>query len=181
MTVSTQPITGTFAVDPIHSLFQFTVKHMGVSMFSAAFEDFDARVIGDEQGLRLEGAVRVESLNIKNPDFRGHVLGGADFFDSSNYPELSFRSTNVVLNEDGSARVEGELTIKGITKPFTATGSYLPVTEDLGGNRRMGVELESTVDRRDWDFSFQAQLPKGGDALGNQVKLTVRAELVEEA
>lgn len=181
MTVSTQPLAGTFVVDPIHSLFQFSVKHMGVSLFSAAFDDFDGRVIGDDQGIRLEGTVRVESLGIKNPDFRGHVLGGADFFDSTNHPELSFRSTDVVLNEDGTARVDGELTIKGITKPFTATGTYQPVTEDLAGKRRLGVELEATVDRRDWDFSFQAQLPKGGDALGNEVKLTVRAELVEEA
>lgn len=181
MTTSTQPLVGTFVADPIHSLFQFSVKHMGVSMFNASFDDIDARVDADEQGVRLQGAVRVESLSIKNPDFRGHVLGGADFFDSSNYPELTFRSTDVVLREDGSARVDGELTIKGITKPFTATGTYQPVVEDLGGNLRTGVELEAIVDRRDWDFTFEAKLPKGGDALANEVKLTVRAELVKEA
>lgn len=181
MTVSTQPLVGTFVADPIHSLFQFSVKHMGVSMFSASFEDFDVRVIGDDQGVRLEGTVQVESVTIKNPDFRAHVVGGADFFDASNHPQLSFRSTDVVLHADGTARVDGELTIKGVTKPFTATGTYQPVVEDLGGNERTGVEFEATVDRRDWGFSFQAQLPKGGDALGNDVKLTVRAELVKEA
>ena len=85
------------------SKFQFTVRHMGVGRFSASFDDFDATVVGDEQGVRVEGAVRVESVSIKQPDFRAHVVSGADFFDGSNYPELSFRSTNVVLNDDGTA------------------------------------------------------------------------------
>lgn len=181
MSVATQPIVGTFAADPIHSTFQFAVKHMGVSTFRSTFEDFDAKVVGDDQGVRVEGSVRVESLAIKQPDFRAHVVQGADFFDASNHPELTFRSTNVVLNEDGSAVVEGELTIKGITKPFTANGSYVPVTEDVYGALRAGVDFETTIDRRDWDFSFQAPLPKGGEALGTHVKITAHVELVKEA
>lgn len=181
MSVTTQPLVGTFAADPIHSTFQFAVKHMGVSTFRSTFEDFDAKVTGDDQGVRVEGSVRVESLAIKQPDFRAHVIQGADFFDASNHPELTFRSTNVVLNEDGSAVVEGELTIKGITKPFTAKGSFEPATEDVYGGIRAGVDFETTIDRRDWDFNFQAPLPKGGEALGTSVKITAHVELVKEA
>ena len=181
MTVSTQPLVGTFVADPIHSTFQFTVRHMGVGKFSASFDDFDATVVADEQGVRLEGSVRVESVSIKQPDFRAHVVSGADFFDASNYPELSFRSTKVVLNDDGTAQVDGELTLKGITKPFTATGTYQPVTEDPYGGLRTGVDFVATVDRRDWGLSWQAPLPKGGDAVGWEVTLTAHVELVKQA
>ncbi|HEX4246484.1 MAG TPA: YceI family protein, partial [Pseudonocardia sp.] len=123
MTASTEALVGTFVADPIHSKFQFTVRHMGVGRFSASFDDFNATVVADDQGVRVEGSVKVDSISIKQPDFRAHVVQGGDFFDGSNYPELSFRSTKVVLNDDGTAQVDGELTIKGITKPFTAAGT----------------------------------------------------------
>jgi len=181
MTLSTQALVGTFAADPIHSSFQFTVRHMGVGRFSASFDDFSATVVADEQGVSVEGSVRVESVSIKQPDFRAHVVQGADFFDGSNYPELSFRSTKVALNDDGTAEVDGELTIKGVTKPFSATGTHQPVTEDAFGGLRAGVDFEAVVDRRDWNFGWQAPLPKGGDAVGWQVTLTAHVELVKQA
>jgi polyisoprenoid-binding protein YceI len=181
MTTSVQPLTGTFAVDPIHSLFQFSVRHMGVSTFSASFDDVTGRLVADEHGVRLDGTVRVESLSIKMPDFRAHVLDGPDFFDARNHPEMSLRSTNVRLGEDGTVQLDGELTIKGITKPITATGTYQPPVTDLTGGERASLELSATVDRRDWGFSFQAQLPNGGDALGTKVTLTAHVELVREA
>ncbi|MDT7620823.1 MAG: hypothetical protein QOC75_4701 [Pseudonocardiales bacterium] len=181
MTVSTQSLVGTFVADTIHSSFRFTVRHMGIGKFSASFDDFDATVVADDQGVRLAGSVRVDSVSIKQPDFRAHVVSGADFFDGSNFPELTFRSTKVVLDDDGTAQVDGELTIKGITKPFSATGTHQPVTEDAFGGLRSGVDFEATVDRRDWNFGWQAPLPKGGDALGWQVTLTAHAELVKQA
>ncbi|HEY2204932.1 MAG TPA: YceI family protein [Pseudonocardia sp.] len=181
MTASTLPLAGTFVADPIHSRFAFSVKHMKVATFSASFDDVDARVTADDQGVRLEGSVRVDSLSIKNPDFRGHVLQGADFFDADRYPELRFRSTDVVLADDGTARVAGELTIKGITRPFTATGTYEPVVEDFAGGLRTAVEFATTVDRRDWGFIWQAPLPKGGDALGYDITISAHVELVKES
>jgi polyisoprenoid-binding protein YceI len=108
MSVSTQPFTGTFVADPAHSSFGFSVKHMKVASFSARFDDVDARVVADEWGIRLEGAVRVESVSIKNPpEFREHVVYGGDFFDAGNHPEITFRSSRVELGEDGSVRVRG--------------------------------------------------------------------------
>jgi polyisoprenoid-binding protein YceI len=181
MSVTTRPLVGTFSADTIHSTLRFALEHHGVSTFSSTFDDFDVTVVGDDQGVRVEGSVRVASLAMKHPDFRAHVIQGADFFDASNHPELSFRSTNVVLYEDGTAVLEGELTIKGITKPFTANGSYRPVTEMIDGQLRAGVDFETTVDRRDWEFNLQATLPKGGDALGTDIKITAQVELVKEA
>ena len=119
MSVSTQPFAGTFVADPAHSSFGFSVKHMQVASFSARFEDVDARFAADEQGVQLEGAVRVESVSIKNPpEFREHVVYGGNFFDAGNHPEIAFRSSRVELGEDGSVRVEGKLTIKVSPSPL---------------------------------------------------------------
>lgn len=178
---NTPPFTGSFVIDPIHSLFQFSVKHMGVSLFSASFDEVEGKVVADEQGVSVQGAIKVASVSIKQPDFRAHVVEGADFFDAGNHPEITFRADDVTLNADETAEVNGELTIRGVTKPFHAVGTYQPLTEGLGGAERTGVELETTVDRRDWGITWQAPLPKGGDALGYNVKLTLRVELVKEA
>jgi polyisoprenoid-binding protein YceI len=182
MTVVTQDLTGTFVSDPVHSSFTFAVKHMKVSTFRANFGDVDARLTADENGVSLEGRAKVESISIKNPpEFREHVVNSDEFFDGKNHPEVVFRSNRVDLEEDGTARAEGELEIKGVAKPVTATGTYEAPIEDPMGGRRTALELTATVDRRDWDMNWQMPLPKGGDVLGYDVEITVHVELIEEA
>jgi polyisoprenoid-binding protein YceI len=182
MSVATQPLTGTFVADPVHSSFQFAVRHMKVSTYRASFDDVDARVVADQQGIRLDVVVRVESVSIKKPpEFRAHVVHGVDFFDADNHPEITFRSEDVQLHDEGTVAVRGELTIKGITRPVLATGTYQPLVEDPFGSLRTAVELTATVDRREWDMGWQAPLPGGGDALGYEVTLSVHAELIKQS
>lgn len=181
MSVVTQPLTGTFVADPVHSSFQFAVKHMKVATYRASFEDVQARVVADQQGIRLDVTTRVESISIKYPpEFREHVVNGADFFDAGNHPEITFSSEDVQLEQDHTVTVRGELTIKGIARPVVASGTYQPPIEDPFGSMRTAVELTATVDRRDWDMGWQAPLPGGGDALGYQVELSVHAQLIKE-
>lgn len=180
MTVTTPTLSGTYVADPVHSSLRFAVTHMKVATFSATFDDVDVTVVADHQGIRLDGAVRVESVSIKSPpEFREHVVYGADFFDARNYPEIAFRADDLQLRDDGTATVRSELTIKGITRPFTVTGTYQPPVEDPWGAIRVGVELTATVDRRDWDLNWQLPLPDGGDALGYSVLLSAHVELVQ--
>lgn len=182
MSVTTQPLTGTFVADPVHSSFQFSVRHMKISTYRASFDDVEARVVADPQGIQLTVAVRVESVSIKNPpEFREHVVYGADFFDAHNHPEITFRSQDVQLHDDGTVAVRGELTIRGTTRPVSATGTYHLPVQDPFGSIRTGVELTATVDRRDWGLDWQATLPGGGDALGNDITLSVQAELVKQS
>lgn len=181
MTAIAPPLVGTFRADPVHSSFQFAVRHMNLALFTASFDDVDAQVVADTTGVRLSGAVRVESISIKTPpEFRQHVLYGAEFFDAANHPELTFGSDDVQLADDGTVALRGELTIKGISRPFTATGSYQAPVEDPYGAQRAAVELVATVDRRDWGMTWQAPLPKGGDVLGYEVMLTARVQLVQQ-
>ena len=127
MTVATQQFTGAFVADPDHSSFLFAVKHMKVSAFRAGFGDVEASLVGDDTGLSLEGRARVESLTISNPpEFREHVVNGEDFFDAANHPEVVFRTTNVVIADDGGVSADGELEIRGVSRAITATGVYQP-------------------------------------------------------
>jgi polyisoprenoid-binding protein YceI len=182
MTTATQPFAGTFVADPVHSSVEFAVRHMGVSLFRARFEEVTARLVGTGDAVRLEGSAPVESVSIRSPrEFREHVVHGTDFFDAGNHPVLSVRADDVVLREDGTATVRSELTVRGITRPVTATGSFHAPIEGLDGKRRGALELTATVDRREWGMDWQAPLPAGGDALGNEVQLTAHLELVEES
>ncbi len=181
MTVATQPFAGTFVADPDHSSFLFAVKHMKVSTFRATFADVEARLEADDSQLSLEGRARVESISISNPpEFREHVVNGEDFFDAANHPAIVFRSSRVELTEEGIATVEGDLEIKGISKPVVATGSYEPPVEDPYGSVRTAIELSATVDRREWSMGWQMPLPKGGDVLGYEVELTIHLELIRQ-
>lgn len=176
-----QPLTGTWEADPVHSSFAFAVSHMGVSTFRASFDDVDARLSGDDSRIELEGAARVESISISAPlEFREHVLRGNDFLAGDRHPEISFRSHEVRLDDNGAALVEGYLTIKGISRPIRATGTFqLPVADPFGSSRA-AMALRAVIDRREWDLSWQMPLPQGGEALGWEVELLAHLELVKQ-
>lgn len=182
MPTLTQPMTGTFVADKVHSSFSFTVKHMKVAKYTASFDDVDMTVEAGSSGISLSGRAAAESISIKfPPEFREHVVYGADFLDARNHPAITFSAGDVQVDDSGSATVKGELTIKGISKPFTATGTFEELTEDPYGNLRTGVDFSTTVDRRDWGMDWQAPLPKGGDVLGWEVDITAHVELVKQA
>jgi polyisoprenoid-binding protein YceI len=177
MTTATSPFAGTYAADPVHSSFGFAVRYQGVSLFKGMLEDVAATLDGD----RLEGTGRVESISIRTPEqFRAHVLS-AEFFDAANHPEVTFVSTGLDLREDGTAEVAGELTIRGITQPVTATGTWVAPAADAFGSTRGHLNLEAQIDRAAFGMSWNAPLPSGGKALANQVTLLVELSLIAQA
>jgi polyisoprenoid-binding protein YceI len=178
MTTAVQPFSGTYIADPIHSSFGFAVRYTGTTTFRGTLDQVEATLTADDTGLVLEGRARAESISIREPEqFRAHVLG-PDFFDVEHHPDVVFRSTTIELADDGGARVEGELTIAGVTRPVVATGTWTGVTA-AGGGARGGLDLETTIDRRDFGFDWQMELPGGGDALAYDVTLTVSIALFQ--
>jgi polyisoprenoid-binding protein YceI len=164
---------GTYQLDPVHSSLGFAVKHNGISTFRGQFEQFDAAL---EDGV-LTGTAQVDSVKTVIPQLRDHLLS-PDFFNATETPTITFRSTDMRLDEDGSAAVDGELTIRGVTKPVTAKGTYGSAT-GLDGSQVVGFDLEATVDRRDYGLNWQAPLPSGGDAVAWEVTLQVHLELAQ--
>jgi polyisoprenoid-binding protein YceI len=176
MAATTTPLNGTYTADPIHSSFGFAVKYQGVSVFRGTLDEVAATL----EGGRLEGAAKVESISIRTPEqFRAHVLS-PEFFDAASHPEVRFVSDELDLREDGTAKVTGELTIKGITKPVEATGTWTAPAADAFGNTRGHLNLEAVIDRTEWDMNWNMALPTGGNVLANDVVLTVEVSLVEK-
>jgi polyisoprenoid-binding protein YceI len=173
---ATAPSTleGTWALDKLHSTASFAVKHMVVSTFRTSFKDVDATFVANGDEIALTGTVPAESIDIDQPDFRGHLMS-AEFFDVANTPNIEFRSTSVRRAADDTVQV-----VKGITKPVTATGTLTGPVADVMGNDRVGVELEADVDRSIYDLNWNAPLPKGGEALGKNVTLAVHLEFVRQ-
>jgi polyisoprenoid-binding protein YceI len=167
----------TYAGDPIHSTFGFQVRHNGVQLFRGSFDDVAVSLTSDGEALSIEGSAKVDSIVVRIADLKGHLLSD-DFFAADKHPEIAFRSTAVrTAGED--VEVEGELTIKGITNHVVAKGTLTGPVTGLAGAPVLGLALETVVDRTQYGLTWNADLPSGGKALGNDVKIVVEAELVK--
>ena len=176
---STTPIPAgtTWAADKVHSNVGFAVKHMVVSTFRGRFEKFDATLTDG----KLVGTVDVGSIVVKDENLAAH-LQSPEFFDAERHPELRFESTEIRRTGEGDeVVVDGELTIKGITKPVEARGTLEGPAVTFGDVNKVGLTLEAIIDRTEFGLNWNAPLPKGGFALANDVKLIVELELAEQA
>jgi polyisoprenoid-binding protein YceI len=165
--------TGTYNLDPVHSTFGFAVKHNGVSTFRGQFEHVKAKL---EDGV-LTGTAQVESVKTAIPDLKQHLLA-PDFFNAAETRTIEFRSTEVRIAGGGEVEVDGELMIRGVTKPVTARGT-VAYGQNLMSAEVVGFDLEAKLDRREYGLNWQAELPSGGDALGWDVSLEVHLELLK--
>lgn len=167
--------TGTWTLDKVHSSASFAVKHMVVATFRGGFDEVDAEI---RDGV-LTGVVQASSIQVRDENLRAHLLS-PEFFDVENTPEIRFVSADV-RRENGELLVTGDLTIKGHTERVHARGAISEPHTNIGGNPGIGIELQTVIDRTKFGLNWNAPLPKGGFALGNDVTLTVQLELVESA
>ncbi|MEZ5076148.1 MAG: YceI family protein [Solirubrobacterales bacterium] len=177
-TLNQQIPAGTWTVDPVHSAVHFAITHNRVATFRSRFTGLEATLSGGEQP-KLEGAVEVASIDVDEAQLKGHLLS-ADFFDAEKYPQLKFASTELSVEDDGTVRLAGELAVKGGTRSIQASGRYGAIGADLGGNERVGLSFETTLDRRDVDLGWNADLPSGGQVLEYDVTINVELELVQQ-
>lgn len=172
-----QTATGTWQVDKVHSTAGFEVKHMAVATFRGRFEDFDATLTFEDGQPRLVGTVRADSIKVRDENLAAH-LQSEEFFHVEQHPEIRFESQAVRRDGDELA-VEGDLTIKGITKRVEGRGHIVDPHEDPYGATRLGVELTTMVDRTEYGLLWNQPLPKGGFALADDVKLVVDLEFLK--
>ena len=137
-TTATNTATGTWNLDTVHSIVGFEVAYM-VGTFKGRFHDVTASLsVGEDGRGTLEGAAEVASADVQNPDLNAHLLS-PDFFDAEQFPELRFKAEDISLDGD-RITADGEITIKGVTKPVTVTGTVSPPIVDPWGNQRLGVD-----------------------------------------
>ena len=164
---------GTWTLDPVHSGIGFAITHSTVMTFRGEFADFDASLVDG----RLQGRARVDSVEVDDPNLVGHLLT-PDFFDAERHPELRFVSESLEVDGD-RVTATGELTIKGTTAPVELTGTFSGPVTDGYGNQRLGLDLETTIDRHDFGVSWNADLPGGGPMLADDVVVTANLALIQ--
>ena len=167
--------TGTWSADPVHSNVSFEIGYAGVNLFRGAFREFTATLSGDT----LTGSAAVASVDVKDEQLNGH-LQTPDFFDAERHPEISFKATELHRNDDNTVEGSGELTIKGVTQPITLIGQIAPApATDPFGRERLGLRLETEIDRTNYGVSWNAPNQSGGDDLANDVKLIAELAFVK--
>jgi polyisoprenoid-binding protein YceI len=169
--------TGTWQSDPVHSSAGFSVKHV-VGTFKGHFDEFEATLSDASGEPRLSGRSPISSIQIKDGNIRAHLLS-PEFFDAEQHPEISFESSSIRAEGDQLV-VEGDLAMKGITHSIVARGELSGPAAGPGDTEKLGLDLEATVDRHDYDMHWQMDLPGGGKTLGDEVTLTVHLELGKE-
>jgi polyisoprenoid-binding protein YceI len=178
-TVAAQPFAGTYRAQPVASTFAFAVRHSGVFWFRGSLSEVAATLRGDGDALVLEGSAHVESISVVEPPaMRASVLG-PEFFDAEHHPEITFRSTAIRLVDDGGIELDGELTIRGVTRPVSASGQYAPPRQAPFGEIA-GLQLLTSFDRREFGFDWQMKLPGGGNAVGWDVNVDIDLLLVRD-
>src|SRR5947199_5000959 len=164
--------TGTFQADTVHSSVGFEVPY-AVSTFSGTVTDFQASFVEGH----LDGSAKIATLQTKDENLQAHLLS-PEFFDAERHPEVSFSGD---LSRDGDkARVEGEITIKGVTQPVVLEGTIVGPAVDHFGKTRVGLKLETTIDRTTFDINWNMPLPNGEPALSNDVTLKADLTLVAQ-
>ncbi len=163
--------TGTFELDPVHSSVGFEVEYMGIGAFTGTVKEVEASVVDG----KLTGAAAIATVQTKDDNLTAHLLA-PDFFDAEKFPKVSFSGT-----AQPNGTFAGEITLKGITQPATLTGSISDPVTDPYGNQRIGLKLETTIDRTAFGIDWNADMPDGSKALSNNVKLTADLSLKQAA
>ena len=173
-----------YDLDPAHSQVGFSTKHLVVSTVRGEFGKISGTVTYDEkkpEASVVDITIDTTSINTREPKRDGH-LKSADFFDVEKFPTATFKSKKVVAAGKGKLKVEGELTLKGITKPVTlaVTGPSAEVKTPFG-TTIVAASATATISRKDFGMVWNKALETGGLMVGDDVQLTIEAELVKRA
>ena len=173
-------VAGTWDIDPAHSEVSFVVRHLVVSKVRGRFDRFSGTIITDADLDRSSVTVAIDasSINTNEPNRDNHVRS-TDFLDVENFPNITFRST-AVRNEGGRFFVDGELTIRGATRPVTLDVEVNGFTPDHRGGTRAGFSASTEINRDDFGVSYNGPIPGTDNAmvLSDKVALTLEVEAV---
>lgn len=180
--IGTAVPTGTWNVDPAHSSVKFSVKHLGIATVRGEFTEFEGTLeIGNDlASARAYGTVKSASV-YTNEENRDADLRSENFFHAELHPDLSFESTAIRPVDAGSFEIEGDLTMRGTTRPITLKAEVQGTESDPWGNERVGLEVTGELDRTDWGITFNQVLGSGNLLVSNRVKLTLDISAIKQA
>jgi polyisoprenoid-binding protein YceI len=173
--------TTTYQIDPRHSSAGFGVTHLMISTVRGEFHGVTGTVVVDDSDVSkstVNVTIDATSLDTREPDRDKHLKSEA-FFDVAKYPTIAFQSTKVERNNDGSLKITGDLTIRGITKTavLTTTVPKAPI-KDPWGLQRTAASASTRINRQDYGVAWNQKLDSGGVVVGDDVNITLDVEMI---
>jgi polyisoprenoid-binding protein YceI len=177
-----QTATTTWNIDSVHSTAEFKVKHMMIANVKGQFTQIQGVISlnhADIANSRVEASIDAATIHTRNPDRDAH-LRSADFFDVERFPTLTFVSTKVTREAPDELKVEGDLTIHGVTRKvvFLVEGPSEP-NKDPWGNTRIGLSATAKINRKDFGLTWNSALEAGGVLVGEDVTITLEVQAVK--
>ncbi len=178
--------TTTWAIDPLHSEVLFKIKHLVISTITGSFRKFDGKMTADGDDFnnaKINFTIDVKSIDTNQPQ-RDEHLQKADFFDADLYPQITFESTSFVKISDSDYKMDGNLTLRGVTKPIELNVEYGGSEDNGHGIMKHGFEVTGIVNRKQFGMTWNKTLDSGGLGLGEDIKLIANiqvSKVVEEA
>jgi polyisoprenoid-binding protein YceI len=182
--MTTATAVSTWNIDPAHSVAEFKVKHMMISNVKGSFPKVSGVLTFDESDVTkssVEASIDVASIVTSDEQRDGH-LKSADFFDVEKYPTMTFKSNKVMATGAGEGKVEGDLTIRDVTRKvvFAVEGPTEP-GKDPWGNTRIGASATTKISRKDFGLVYNAALETGGVLIGDEVTITLDVQFIKAA
>ena len=176
-------VAGTWAIDPVHSEVSFVVRHMMVSKVRGRFDKFDGTIVTAADPLQstVTASIDLSSVNTGAPDRDNHIRS-ADFFEVEKHPTMTFQSTGVRQEDGENFLLDGNLTIRGVTRPVTLELEINGFGPDAYGGTRVGFSAIGQINRNDFGVSFNGPIPgvPGGVAVSDKVTINLEIEGVLE-
>jgi polyisoprenoid-binding protein YceI len=175
-------LTGDYAIDPAHTRIGFVARHAMVTKVRGAFNEFTGTAHLDGENLdrsTVEVRIQATSIDTRNADRDAHLRSN-DFLQMDEFPEITFRSTEVAWTGDDTFEVTGDLTVKDVTRPVTVPFTFEGQATDPFGNLRVGFEGSTTINRKDFGVTWNAALETGGVLVSDKIVLEFEVSAIKQ-
>jgi polyisoprenoid-binding protein YceI len=172
----------TWVIDPVHSKIEFEVSHLTVSSVTGFFTSFSGTLTSPKKNefeeSKINATIEVASITTNNLERDKH-LKEDDFFNANQYPEIRFQSTAFTKNNDGSYSLNGNLTIRDVTKPISMATTFGGIVS-IDNMKRAGFTAKGSINRFDYKLKWDDALDNGGLIVGEKVEIILRIELIKQ-
>lgn len=173
----------TYTIDPAHTEVTFKIRHLMISNVTGHFTKFSGKMESSKDDFtdaEIDFEADIDSIDTNNEQRDGHLKTG-DFFDAAQYPKLVFQSISFDKVSSEIYKLNGNLTLHGVTKPITMSAELGGTAKDLYGNSRIAFEISGSIHRKEYGLEWNAALETGGVALSDEVKLLLNVQLIKQA
>lgn len=178
-----ETVEKTWLVDAVHSKVKFSVTHLVISEVEGKFDVYNGNIRSNSEdfsGAAISFSIDAASINTDN-EMRDNHLKSADFFDTENHPQLTFKSTSFKKKKGNKYELNGDMTIRGTTKPVTFEVTYGGQSPDGYGNTKAGFKATTTIDRYDYGLKWNAMTEAGGLTVGQEVEIVLNLQFALQA